>query len=72
MSQVLLDMYYNLLNNKLEQDMQIVLDWFVSGTSRLTAKEKEAFKARLLKNPITFTESQSRQKEIYDKILSLL
>ena len=68
----LLTLYYQMLISKDEREMQLVLDIFETGRNKNNASMKEEFKNHLAVNSLSFSESEIKQKEIYQKILDSL
>ena len=71
-NQYLLEIYYSLLESKSCEEMNVVLDWFLSGFNKEDSITKAEMKSYLTEHPILFTQSQVAQRSIYDKILLAL
>jgi hypothetical protein len=67
-----LEALYNHFNSKNIEELQIVLEWFEKGNYKNEQKLIEQLKEEITKKPITFKSEQTKQKELFEKIIKHL
>jgi hypothetical protein len=67
-----LETYYEMLSSKSLYEMKALFDAFDHGKYKDDTGTREALKAQLTKNPISFPDTLKKEKEIYDKLMEIL
>lgn len=68
---LMVQVYYEMISSKSVKDLEMLVDWFQSPNNPYRQLNKR-LKEYLENHPVDFSQTQVKEKEIYQKLLSSL
>ena len=72
MTQYLIEVIFSLIKSKQAEDMENVLYWFEKGSYKEDENTKGQLREYLKNHPLNFLNAEQKQREIFQKLCSLL